>query len=198
MGAYGDGQHDDTEVIQKAINKSRHVYLPSGTYLITNTINITPYSHIKGASMQNTKINTSITDFVFKYHSRINTAAWAINDAALEIEEFSCNCQNFLQLNQWDLQESQWKLQGTILPIHLYHLGLNGKYLSLNDPNIDTENISSVAELAPYGIGLCLSSVFDSVIEECRINGFGMGIFLDGCDIDTIRDNRFTNNRSSY
>ena len=41
IGAYGDGVHDDTSVIQAAFNKDATVYLPKGTYLINTTINIT-------------------------------------------------------------------------------------------------------------------------------------------------------------
>lgn len=47
FGAYGDGSHDDTVAIQAALtislgaaNKSHEVYLPFGTYLVKNTINI--------------------------------------------------------------------------------------------------------------------------------------------------------------
>lgn len=40
--AYGDGIHDDTEAIQRAfddyINKNRIIYLPNGTYLVSDTI----------------------------------------------------------------------------------------------------------------------------------------------------------------
>ncbi|MBE7066393.1 MAG: hypothetical protein E7385_02460 [Ruminococcaceae bacterium] len=44
MGAVGDGIHDDTQVIQEALDKARKsnltVYFPQGTYLITKTLNI--------------------------------------------------------------------------------------------------------------------------------------------------------------
>lgn len=38
LGAKGDGIHDDTEIIQSAINKYRHIYFPEGWYLITKTL----------------------------------------------------------------------------------------------------------------------------------------------------------------
>ena len=39
-GAVGDGTTDDTTAIQNAINSGKDVYIPSGTYKITSTINI--------------------------------------------------------------------------------------------------------------------------------------------------------------
>lgn len=38
FGAKGDGKHDDTEAIQRAIDSSTNVYIPAGTYLITSSI----------------------------------------------------------------------------------------------------------------------------------------------------------------
>jgi hypothetical protein len=41
FGAVGDGVADDTAAIQAAVNTGKTVYLPSGTYRTTSTINIT-------------------------------------------------------------------------------------------------------------------------------------------------------------
>src|SRR5262249_20254060 len=42
FGARGDGVTDDTEVLKKAIAAHRTIYLPSGQYLVSETITLRP------------------------------------------------------------------------------------------------------------------------------------------------------------
>ncbi|HTU33613.1 MAG TPA: glycosyl hydrolase family 28-related protein [Candidatus Acidoferrum sp.] len=42
LGAKGDGKTDDTAVIQKAVDENRVVYIPSGDYIVSNTITLRP------------------------------------------------------------------------------------------------------------------------------------------------------------
>jgi hypothetical protein len=42
LGAKGDGQTDDTEVLQKAIAEHRAIYLPSGFYVVHDTLKLRP------------------------------------------------------------------------------------------------------------------------------------------------------------
>ena len=42
LGAKGDGQTDDTEVLQKAIAEHRTIYLPSGFYVVHDTLKLRP------------------------------------------------------------------------------------------------------------------------------------------------------------
>jgi hypothetical protein len=41
FGARGDGKHDDTEALVKAMNTSGHTYFPNGTYLVTDSVVMT-------------------------------------------------------------------------------------------------------------------------------------------------------------
>ncbi|MCU0565071.1 MAG: glycoside hydrolase family 55 protein [Oculatellaceae cyanobacterium Prado106] len=41
-GAKGDGITDDTKAIQRALNANRYLYLPRGTYLVSNTLTTDP------------------------------------------------------------------------------------------------------------------------------------------------------------
>ena len=55
LGAKGDGITDDTQAIQKSINKYKNVYFPNKKYKITNTISILPEREItfeKGATIE--------------------------------------------------------------------------------------------------------------------------------------------------
>lgn len=49
FGAYGDGLHDDTLAFQKALAAHDSIYVPPGTYLITNTITIGERQRLHGA-----------------------------------------------------------------------------------------------------------------------------------------------------
>jgi hypothetical protein len=55
-GAFGDGEHDDTLAIQRAIDDGLIVYLPAGLYRITSALLLRPGIHIYGESVISTKI----------------------------------------------------------------------------------------------------------------------------------------------
>jgi len=48
LGAKGDGQTDDTKIIQDAINKHDNIYVPQGWYKITETIRMKPNTRLIG------------------------------------------------------------------------------------------------------------------------------------------------------
>src|ERR1019366_5762129 len=48
LGAKGDAQTDDTAVLQKAIDDHRAIYLPSGFYLVSDTLKLRPDSVLIG------------------------------------------------------------------------------------------------------------------------------------------------------
>lgn len=64
FGAYGDGVTDDTSSIQNALNKSNTVFIPNGTYLITDTLINNDRINIIGESKFDTtlKFDTSNLD----------------------------------------------------------------------------------------------------------------------------------------
>jgi len=48
FGAVGDGKTDDTAAIRKAINDSRDIFFPGGTYLVSDTLHLRPDSRLFG------------------------------------------------------------------------------------------------------------------------------------------------------
>ena len=85
FGAVGDGTTDDTVAIQAALNSlpslGGSIYLPSGTYLIKNTININNRVHFYGDGF--TEVNTSPAITVIKKSATFtDNAAIIINAAA--------------------------------------------------------------------------------------------------------------------
>lgn len=48
FGAFGDGQSDDTEALQKAFGSGQRVHLPRGVYRVTDTIRARARTHVHG------------------------------------------------------------------------------------------------------------------------------------------------------
>ena len=57
LGAKGDGSTDDTAVFRKAIRENRTIYLPSGRYIVTDTIALGPDTALIGLHPGNTQID---------------------------------------------------------------------------------------------------------------------------------------------
>lgn len=66
LGVTGDGQADDTAVLQRAIDAHRVVYLPLGVYRVTNTIQLRPDSVLIGLQPSLTQIALSDNTQVFQ------------------------------------------------------------------------------------------------------------------------------------
>lgn len=65
LGAKGDGETDDTEAIMKAIEQYDNIYVPSGWYVVSNTIKLRPGTKLIGLHPFSTqfKIKESTTAF---------------------------------------------------------------------------------------------------------------------------------------
>ncbi|MGH9350848.1 MAG: glycosyl hydrolase family 28-related protein, partial [Terriglobia bacterium] len=57
LGAKGDGKTDDTAAIQRAIAEHRVLYIPSGHYIITNTITLRPDTILIGLHPSTTQFD---------------------------------------------------------------------------------------------------------------------------------------------
>jgi len=57
LGAKGDGVTDDTAVIQKAIAEHRTIYIPSGHYIVTDTIRLRPDTVLVGLNPTTTQLD---------------------------------------------------------------------------------------------------------------------------------------------
>lgn len=61
-GAIGDGIHDDTIAIQRCLDSNRSIYIPTGTYIITNTITLPSNTSVIGAGL-NSVIKAASNNF---------------------------------------------------------------------------------------------------------------------------------------
>jgi hypothetical protein len=57
LGAKGDGRTDDTDAIQKAIDENRALYVPSGDYIVSNTITLRPDTVLIGLHPSTTQFD---------------------------------------------------------------------------------------------------------------------------------------------
>ncbi|MBO4594111.1 MAG: hypothetical protein J5697_00245, partial [Clostridia bacterium] len=73
---YGDGMHDDTEIIQKMLDNGGYVYLPAGKYLVTRPLIIHSNTHFCMDNTTTLKLadgaNCSILDNDGLYNDTVN------------------------------------------------------------------------------------------------------------------------------
>ena len=83
FGAVGDGVADDTTAIQSAINIAGSVFLPSGTYRVTQSIILPSNAKVRGSGVNKTIVKSEIIgDSLFKCTSE--TAFIHMMDMSLE------------------------------------------------------------------------------------------------------------------
>jgi hypothetical protein len=56
LGATGDGQADDTQVFREAIERHRTIYLPTGRYLLSDTLRLRPDTRLIGLHAHSTQL----------------------------------------------------------------------------------------------------------------------------------------------
>lgn len=57
LGAQGDGVSDDTAILKKAVAEHRTIYIPSGRYVVTDTITLKPDTVLIGLSPTTTQLD---------------------------------------------------------------------------------------------------------------------------------------------
>lgn len=64
-GAVGDGEQDDTEAIRQALEENDHIYFPTGTYLITGSLEVDS-KRIEGSGMDTAVIYSTANEPIFR------------------------------------------------------------------------------------------------------------------------------------
>lgn len=193
FGAVGDGVTDDTAAIQAAHNTGHSVYYPNGTYKITDTITVSIYARIIGESSNGVVINNTNNSVYAYQHLTVIGGPYDV-DSGLEIGHMTINSKYGIRLNQSGDFATVFGPQGAIKRIHLHDLTITGTYVNGIDANQDTAVVPTPTEMEGYGVGIRLTKVFDSKIELCKIEFCGIGILMDGCDINTISTHRLNKN----
>ena len=193
MGAKGDGVTEDTTIFQDAFIKYNNIYIPNGNYIVNGEISFNSETQVKGESMSETIITSSYLNYLFNYVTDVENYKWNIK-SNIKFENFKVVCKYFMNINDDSLAEASWVNQGTILGMVARNLWIYGIYDTLTDENANTNVLPTLTELNNYGIGFNLSSVFDGRFENCRVENFGLAMYLQGCDINVITNNKFNKN----
>ena len=174
-GAYGDGIHDDTEIIQFCVDNFPHhtIYFPSGTYLISEPIDIKC-----GNAYQ---VNLYLEDNAI---IKTNT----IIDSLVNIgKTFGENWNRYAEGNQVIISGGIWDCNNTT-----YGIYSNGKQKSTKLINLNLLNVDKYGIYIDRGENVNVSN--DTLINGCRIQGVtsassnaSTGIYIYGCD-NTLSD----------
>lgn len=115
FGATGDGITDDTAAIQRALTRAfstnqvtfnnnyhRTINFPAGTYLVTSTINIPPYSRIQGEGKKTTiikgRFSGAIAQFADSFgQTGVNYGQTNVSGTTPDTSEYHINDISFLQ-----------------------------------------------------------------------------------------------------
>lgn len=140
-GAYGDGSHDDTEVLQSLINDNagKTLYFPSGTYMVSETLLLPDNTVIIGEGMKNSVLK------MIKGSNRtcISNTKYTVNAGK--------DNHNIGDIN-----------------IVIKDIALNGNYKETPSNAASATNNTSGSGIALYGGGITLSNVF---VENFPDNG---------------------------
>lgn len=167
LGAKGDGVHDDTEILKRAINKYTTIYLPGGHYRVTESIVLKPETNLVG-------LHPSITQIV------LNDSTPAFQGIGtpvplLETPRNGINIVNGIGLNTSGVNfravAAKWMAGNKSMMNDVRFTGGHGTY-DLSGKDIRTYNDNRTADGIPY-------RKWDTQYWSLWVTGGGGGTFKD-------------------
>ena len=199
-GAVGDNTADDTTKIQAAHDAAPYGIVfypkPSVAYKITDTITISPYQKIVGASTAGVIINmTDATKYAYQY---IPTVGATTDDQnyGLVFDSMTIRAKYGIKVNtngtllqaiHHFMTFRNLNMEGTSAGVYGYHPNL----MSPLDDNTGTAVVPSLNELVGYGVGINITQGFNTIIENSRFRFYGIANYLENDDISTVKNNRY-------
>lgn len=182
---------DDTLALQRAINTNNPVYLVDNL-TISDTIQFNFNTKISAKSKDITITMTNDNKYAFEYNSELKSSSYDINSGIM-FNQFELIAKYGIKLNQSGDYDTIFLKQGAIKS-PIFNIIITGKYGESVDTNYNSSVEPTFSELEGYGIGLKLTKVFDANISSCLFQNNGIGIYLEGSDINKIDISRFHNN----
>lgn len=162
FGAIGDGVSDDTEAFKKAIETAKTIYIPSGRYLITDTLELTGCEYISGNKDSVLVVDTTILFSIKSYYDN----ACIIDGLTVEL-----NKNTLIKSNR-----GSWGSSYVLKNIVIKNCG-NNTIVNSEGYNITLDNCIFVGDSTATGtmIKLCDDSakMFSNVIvfNSCVLSG---------------------------
>ena len=159
FGAVGDGEHDDTEAIQQALNRGGTIYFPKGTYLIS-LAHAVAGSAILDITKQNTRVTGEYGQSIIAYDDVNNTRNVAL-----------------VRVNASNISVSGIAIRGS----ETYGNTLDGQILLGVSPNCENIVVDNCIFQNNKYVAVKLSSSIDSVLfHHCRFEATDCGIISQG------------------
>ena len=188
FGAVGDGTTDDTDAIQTALNYCKDVYIPSGTYVFSNTLYVKSGTTLHGdggASVLQLADSFTLTPYTWREDSELVADHNRYPMIMIETTESGCMLSNF-------------KLRGQI--DHFYDKNCEG--ISVFGSNHVLDNLvvekinffpsdfsGRVNNGVGYGIRIAGTTVTvrNCTVNECGYEGIGLEdadtVTVEGCNV---------------
>ncbi|MBR5304952.1 MAG: hypothetical protein IKU37_09030 [Candidatus Gastranaerophilales bacterium] len=194
LGIKNDGETDITDKLQYAVTTYKEIYIPKGSYLISDTIDIDIDTNIIGESMTESILINNTSNVMFEYLSPISDTPYDFK-TNMYFNNLRIRTKNFIRINRKEFNNDNWRTQGSLLHLIFENLYITGDFSCYNnDTNKNTNVLPSFNDIKDYGICFDLNSIFDSRIKNCNIERFGIACYLKGCDINSIEENRIVTN----
>jgi hypothetical protein len=189
---------DMSAALQAATNAARaagggRVIVPPGSFNVTSTITTYPGVAISGSGKGVTSLGHSDASFLFKsISSNSNPTA---RYQRFDITDMSIYAKNAVQVNDPDDY-----MAGKHPVDYIMGARFTGVRFAVPNSSVQTAagagstTVPAVADLRAQGVGLQLTECYDTIIENCEFEGYGIAVFLDDSDVTTIRSNRFERN----
>lgn len=231
FGAAGDGITDDTAAIQRALDRAfstnqivlqtnyhRTLYFPAGTYIVSATINIPPYSRIQGEGKRTTSIQGSMSAPIAQfadsfgqvggyYGSPIAMADPDISEYHLSDISFAHNSISYNQSclvidGAWTATFNRCMFRGLLRETSGDHAGS----YSLDNPIYDVDRGTNVAAVCINNFATN-AAVRNLIFNQCdfldhnygiEINNEVRGVTVTSCYFDHCYHSIISGNNSSY
>lgn len=180
---------DLTEFIQKALDSENTIFVPRGTYNVTQ-LSISPNQGFMGDSRSECILaGTDPTKFVIVCQPPILSAGYDI-DSSLRLSGFSVRSKNGILIGWPDATGTDWAHQGVVKGAIIENVCLLGTYGSGVDSHYESATAVSPGELEALGIGVYLGKAYNWHIRNFDIRSFGIGIKSKGAAVSNVSNGR--------
>lgn len=194
FGAKGDGQTDDTQAVQKALNSKYSVFIPVGNYLITSTLKIPAGTTIEGVSVFGWGTNHKSSNFI---SGDIENLTLMENQGMYTLRNLHFYSSSISFERQNGYEAEKLKIVPNISVNNVTALDLtkaNAQFSTLENVSvygfsgygIKIAGDTSANHIAAVKCGKGLSIATDCLVQDVRVQFCEYGVYLKGPAINFI------------